>query len=136
MLKITLAYLAGALTIGATVYAAGGRATLVTFGIGFLLAALLLVAALSSPRRQRRAARLLNMLANALDHAGGETKRAKPAQMPAIEVSQVERDVAAALVNFGASKTQAGRLAREAAQSGEPFEKAFKRALSLRKVAA
>jgi hypothetical protein len=135
MLKITLAYLAGALTIGAAVFAAGGRATLISFAIGALFTALLLVAAISSPRRQRAAARLLSNLANVLDP---QTPRrpAQPRPAAAAPPSQTQLDVAAALVNFGAPKNQAARLAREATANGEEFQEAFRRAVSLSKVAA
>jgi hypothetical protein len=137
MLKITLAYLAGALTIGAAVFAAGGRATLISFAIGALFTALLLVAAISSPRRQRAAARLLSNLANVLDpKTPRRPAQPRPAAAAPPTPSQTQLDVAAALVNFGAPKNQAARLAREATANGEEFQEAFRRAVSLSKVAA
>jgi len=131
--KLVLSYLGGASTIAGAVYAAGGRATVVSFGIGLLFAVLILIIALSSARRQRCAARQLNALANMIDAEDRTRKKKKEPEAPA---SQVEIDVTAALINFGASKAQAARLAHQAAGFGEPFEQAFKRALALRKVAA
>ena len=87
MLKLTLSYLAGALTVAAAVYAAGGRATIAAFGIGFFLACVVAVALLSSARRMRRAARFLFAFAAALDRTG-RTHRpqiVKPIRKPAAE---------------------------------------------------
>jgi hypothetical protein len=147
MLKLTLAYLAGALTIAGAVYAAGGRATLAAFGIGFFIAVVVAVALLSSGRRMRRAARFLISFAAALDR----TSRTRPQIVkrsealarvmeptPERQPSPVELEVSSALMNFGMNKKQAAAAAASAVAQAPAaqFQDLFRIAVNAGKVAA
>lgn len=145
MLKLTLAYLAGALTIGVAVYAAGGRATLAAFGIGFFLACVVAVALLSSARRMRRAARFLNSLSAVIDHSDRSTRprivktAAEPRPVePAHEPTPAELEVSSALKNFGMTRKQAEAAAALAVKQSPAgsFQDLFRIALNAGKVAA
>lgn len=146
MLKLTLAYLAGALTIGVAVYAAGGRATLAAFGIGFFLACVVAVALLSSARRMRRAARFLNSLSAVIDHSDRSSTRprivktaAEPRPVePAHEPTPAELEVSSALKNFGMTRKQAEAAAALAVKQSPAgsFQDLFRIALNAGKVAA
>jgi hypothetical protein len=146
--NLVLAYLGGAATIGATVYAAGGRATIVSFTIGFFFAIALAAAALSSTSRLRRAGRFLFAVAHALDrdrrHRTAPKTKATPIRTPAASPqppalpSQAEEDLYTALVNFGARKAAARAAARYAiAQApAADFSTRFRIALNQAKAAA
>jgi Flp pilus assembly protein TadB len=146
MLKLTLAYLAGAATIGAAVYAAGGRATLAAFGIGFFIACLIAIAFLSSARRMRRAGRFLFAFAAGLDRTPRRPRIVKaprpaavPIAPPAAAPSPVELDVIHALKNFGMGSTEAKETAAAAvaqAPAGSSFQEVFRTAMNFRKQAA
>lgn len=122
--------------MGIAAYAAAGNPILVGFGIGFLLAALLAAAAVSSPIRQRRAARFLKSLAYALDRTSRPRIIRMPRASAPIQMSPLEEQVYSALLNMRASKTSAraaARYAMEQEPSGD-FETLFR--LASRKAAA
>jgi hypothetical protein len=130
MLKFTLAYLSGAATVAAAVYAAGGRATLASFVLGILFAAALLAAILSSARRIKRAARLMLRFAFALDRTSAAYKPVKPRRRRAARPGSVavpaaapadprQTDLVSALKNFGMPIAQA-RAAAAAAIAAQP----------------
>lgn len=126
MLKFTLAYLSGAATVAAAVYAAGGRATLASFVLGILFAAVALAAILSSTRRMKRAARLMLRFAFALDRTSAAYKpaakprrrrsaRPGPVAVPAAAPADPRHtDLVSALKNFGMPKAQAAAAAAAA----------------------
>lgn len=151
MLRLTAAYIAGALTVAVAVYAAGGRATLAAFGIGFFLAVLVAVALLSSGRRLKRAARFLFALSHALERdqrrstrtptaPGTITIQPKPVEViPApVEPSPEEEAIYAALLNLGSPKRAARAAAHYAIEQAPAasFNEQFRIAVAARKQAA
>jgi hypothetical protein len=144
VVKVTLSYLAGALTIAGAVYLAAGRASAVMFALGVLTPVLILAAALSSRTRLQRVARLMLSIAGppeCLSRVKVGTRRtakrsteAKPEPAP----SQIEQDIASALANFGARKSDAATAARYAVQArpAAGFDELFRIALNKSKLAA
>jgi Holliday junction resolvasome RuvABC DNA-binding subunit len=133
MLKFSLSYLAGALTVGVAVYLSAGNGTLIAFGLGVLTVTASGVAALSSVERIKRAARFLSAFAAGLEQRGG-----KLTEMPA-PASQLETDVVSALVQLGTRRKAAEAAAKSAvAQLGTSadFETTFKTALASAKTKA
>jgi hypothetical protein len=143
MLKLILSYLAGALTVTVAVYAAGGRATLAAFAVGFLIALVVLGAFLSSGRRIKRAARFLLSFAEAIDRTDRPHRprivkaRRAPAPDPS-KVSPIQTEVCSALQNFGMNRKEAAAFAAAALEAAPNarFEDAFKVAVGLSRKAA
>ena len=113
MTKILSAYLAGSLTVAATIVATGAQATgLLGTGAGILGVAL--IALLASPSRLRKTAGILAGTAEIWERrlapvaATAERVSSRRTCGPRKrELSPLQKDVAAALVNLGAAKPQA-----------------------------
>jgi len=117
MLKLTLAYLAGALTVALAAIAAGGRAATLAFAVGCFLPLLGMAGLLWSPRRLRRLALLLDRTADVFDSRPRSTR---PQIVPPAKLTEPEPDSVAAMVyawlhdNNGLKKTLALACTREA----------------------
>jgi|ERR1043166_5835975 hypothetical protein len=113
MTKILSAYLAGSLTVAATIVATGAQATgLLGTGAGILGVAL--IALLASPSRLRKTASILagtaDLWERRLAPAAATAERASSRRSCGPrkrDLSPLQQDVAAALVNLGAAKPQA-----------------------------
>lgn len=122
-LKLSLSYLAGAVTVAGAVYLEQGRTTLVVFGLGFLSPVLILTGVLCSGRRLRRIANTLNKLAQVFSDTG--TAQDAPA-------SPLQADLVSALVNLRTPRKKATAAAQSAIQTlpaGASFEQLFTAAL-------
>lgn len=115
MLKATLIYFAGVLSLAAVSFAADGKATVIGAITGLAITGTAIFAGVSSRKRIRRLAAFLASLADALD------RRLPAASSPAQAVQDPrERDLVSALRNWGASRKQATGAARAAIRAANP----------------
>jgi hypothetical protein len=137
--RTVLAFLAGFSTCAAALYAAGSHTPAVFFAFGALVATLSTLAALRWASAVRRAIRRhYRRPESPAPRLVTERRKCEPGtfkKTSAAPPSQVEADVASALKNFGANKTQAAELARQAiidAGSGANFQAVMRLALRRR----
>jgi hypothetical protein len=139
MTRLSLAYLAGALTVAGAVFAAAGRLPLVTFGLGVFVALVALGAALSSPARIRRAVRFLSAVAQVIEITAPEpASRPQIAARPRLVETGAEADLVSALTNLGAGRAAARAAASRAIEQtpGASFDRLLQTAVALSRKAA
>jgi len=135
-MPVLIGFLLGAVSVCGCVLWAGGRFVALAFGLGGALMGLAVIACLGSVRRLRRAARVLNAVANAWSPAAQPCKplsaqcgRSTDQHSP--EYLDIEADVVSALVNQGARRKAAATATRTAMQSSSDpqFEPVYRRAV-------
>jgi hypothetical protein len=111
--------------------------TILIFTLGFVFAFFVLALLLKTPRRLRRAVRVLSAIANALEGRPVSAPAAVPVSAP-VPVDPIAEDVLSALVNIEGktSKARRGELAEcvktaIAANPGAGFDVVFRAALPL-----
>jgi len=141
MLKYSLTFLAGALTIAGAVFASSGHTAVIMFALGAFTILAIAGALLSSADRMRRAARFLVAFADALQPATAKPAPAAAGNPPATveqpkaAVSPAQSDVADALVALGTKRKAAELAARRAVEQlpAGRFEDLFRCALPFAK---
>jgi len=141
MLKYSLTFLAGALTIAGAVFASSGHTAVIMFVLGALTVIGIAGALLSSADRIRRAARFLVAFADALQPDSAKPAPAAdkattaPVDHAKAAVSPAEADVADALIALGTKRKAAELAARRAVEQipAGRFEDLFRCALPFAK---
>lgn len=137
MLKISLAYLGGALTMATVVYSAGGHASALTFMAGAASVLVVLVAVLASQARLRRLVRMLGRLLEAFSDAPPPQDRRTARE---VSVGDDDRfyDLVAALTQLGARRAAASLAAKRAiaAKPTGTFQELFIEAVQFTRAAA
>lgn len=113
MLRLSIAFLAGGITVAAAAFLFVSQLALAMFGAGSLFTIVVFAGALCSAKRARQAARILTSVAEGLDAFHGTARRAK-APAPAALVDEAHADLTAALVQMGAKKSAAAVAAKAA----------------------
>jgi hypothetical protein len=134
-MKFALTFLAGVLAQTGIMYFGGIRSGAPMFFAGVLAVAVPVIGLLSSKRRIRALARLLNAFGNS--GSGVETRRKVSSSSIRKRVSLLPQtdplveDVVSALVNAGAGPSVARKAAMEASRLNRDFNSAYRASLQL-----
>lgn len=125
MIKTSLGFLAGVLSMAVVVYLTGAHLAAPMFFAGMVAVLTPAIALLASIQRIRSAARFLSAFAHAWE------KRIGPDAPQPQQVDPLGEEITSALVNMGTPKKAAAAAAAAATQQHREFDPAFRAALLL-----